>query len=201
MTRLSIPKFLTFTFAAAGPMLLSLCMPLRMSAQVKTGLDMLVDQQFQPLAGKHVGLATNQSGITRDGRRNIDVFAHAPNLKLTAIFSFEPGLNGTREDTHNDDSVNEATGIPVYSLYNENVRKPTPEMLKNVDVIVYDKQDNGARFYTSVTSMAYLLEAAAEHHKPYYVLDRPNGINGVDIGGTLLDAKYVTFVTYMPGWP
>ena len=86
MTRLSIEKFLTFTFAAAGPMLLSLGVPPRVSAQVKTGLDVLVDQQFQPLAGRRVGLATNQSGITRDGRRNIDVFAHAPNLKFTAIF-------------------------------------------------------------------------------------------------------------------
>ena len=200
MTRLSIPK-LALAFAAAAAMLLSLCLPLPASAQVKTGLDMLVDQQFQPLAGKHVGLATNQSGITRDGRRSIDVFAHAPNLKLTAIFSFEHGLNGTREDTHISDSVDEATGLPVYSLYNENVRKPTPEMLKNVDVLVYDKQDNGARFYTSVTSMAYLLEAAAEHHIPFYVLDRPNGIDGVDVAGPLLEAKYVSFVTYMPGFP
>ena len=201
MTRLTIEKFLTLMFAAAAPMLLSLCAPLRMSAQVKTGLDVLVDQQFQPLAGKRVGLATNQSGITRDGRRNVDVFAHAPNLKLTAIFSFEHGLNGTREDTHIGDSVDEATGVPIYSLYNQNVRKPTPEMLKNVDVLVYDKQDNGARFYTSVTSMAYLLEAAAEHHIPFYVLDRPNGIDGVDVAGPLLDAKYVSFVTYMPGFP
>lgn len=182
-------------------MLLSLCLSVCASAQVKTGLDVLVDEQFHPLAGKRVGLATNQSGITRDGRRNIDVFAHEPNLKLTAIFSFEHGLNGTREDTHIGNSVDEASGVPIYSLYNENVRKPTPEMLKDVDVLVYDKQDNGARFYTSVTSMAYLLEAAAEHHIPFYVLDRPNGINGVDVAGPLLEAKYVSFVTYMPGFP
>jgi uncharacterized protein YbbC (DUF1343 family) len=170
-------------------------------AQVKSGLDVLVEQNFQPLAGKRVGLATNPTGITIDGRRNIDVFAHAANIKLTAIFSFEHGLSGTREDTHIGNSVDEATGVPIYSLYNEDVRKPTPDMLKDVDVLVYDKQDNGARFYTSVTSMAYLMEAAAEHHIPYYVLDRPNGINGVDIGGPPLDAKYVSFVTYMPGFP
>ncbi|MBV8828096.1 MAG: DUF1343 domain-containing protein [Acidobacteriaceae bacterium] len=181
--------------------LLSLCLPACVSAQVKTGLDVLIDEQFQPLAGKRVGLATNQTGVAIDGRRNVDVFAHAPNVKLTAIFSFEHGLNGTREDTHIGNSIDEATGIPIYSLYNEDLRKPTPDMLKNVDVLVYDKQDNGARFYTSVTSMAYLLEAAAEHHMPFYVLDRPNGIGGIDVEGPLLDAKYVSFVTYMPGFP
>ena len=170
-------------------------------AQVKSGLDVLVAEHFAPLAGKRVGLATNQTGVASDGRRNIDLFAHAPNIKLTAIFSFEHGINGTREDSHIDSSVDEATGVPIYSLYNGDVRKPTPEMLKNVDVLVYDKQDNGARFYTSVTSMAYVMEAAAQNHLPYYVLDRPNGINGVNVGGTLLDAKYVSFVTYMPGWP
>jgi len=161
----------------------------------------LIEENFEPLAGKRVVLATNQTGITLDGRRDIDVFAHAPNIKLTAIFSFEHGLNGTHQDTHIGNSIDEATGTPIYSLYNEDVRKPTPDMLKDVDVLVYDKQDNGARFYTSVTSMAYLMEAAAEHHIPFYVLDRPNGINGVDVAGPLLDAKYVSFVTYMPGFP
>ena len=170
-------------------------------AQVKTGLDVLIEQRFQPLAGKRVGLATNQTGITRDGRRNIDVFAHAANIKLTAIFSFEHGLTATREDNRIESSVDEATGVPIFSLYNGDVRKPTPEMLRNVDALVYDKQDNGARFYTSVTSMAYLMEAAAENHIPYYVLDRPNGINGVDVAGPRLEAKYVSFVTYMPGFP
>jgi uncharacterized protein YbbC (DUF1343 family) len=183
------------------PLLLCVGLPACAKAQVKTGLDVLVEEHFQPLAGKHVGLATNQTGITLDGRRNIDVFAHAPNLKLAAIFSFEHGLTGTREDTHIGDSIDPATGTPIYSLYDEDVRKPRADMLKDVDVLVYDKQDNGARFYTSVTSMAYLMEAAAEHHIPFYVLDRPNGINGVEVAGPLLDAKYVSFVTYMPGFP
>src|SRR5215469_16502105 len=89
------------------------------SAQVKTGLDVLIEQNFAPLAGKCVGLATNPTGVTRDGRRNIDVFAHAHNLKLTAIFSFEHGINGDREDTHIDNSIDESTGVPIYSLYNE----------------------------------------------------------------------------------
>lgn len=169
--------------------------------QVKTGLDVLVEEKFQSLAGKRVGLATNQTGISRDGQRNIDLFAHAPGVKLAAIFEFEHGINGTREDTRVNSGVDDATGVPIYSLYNGDVRKPTAAMLKDVDVLVYDKQDNGARFYTSVTSMAYVMEAAAANHLPFYVLDRPNGINGVDVGGTLLDAKYVSFVTYMPGFP
>lgn len=169
--------------------------------QVKTGLDVLIAENFAPLAGKRIGLATNQTGISAVGGRNVDIFAHASNIRLTAIFSFEHGLEGTREDTHIDSTVDRATGVPIYSLYNGDVRKPSPEMLKNIDVLVYDKQDNGARFYTSVTSMAYLMEAAAQHHIPYYVLDRPNGINGIDVSGTLLDPKYVSFVTYMPGWP
>lgn len=180
---------------------LLLCLAAIARAQVKTGLDVLIEENFKPLEGKRVGLATNQTGITSDGRRNIDLFAHARNIRLTALFSFEHGLNGTREDNHIESSVDEATGVPIYSLYNGDVRKPTADMLKNVDVLVYDKQDNGARFYTSVTSMAYAMEAAAENHIPYYVLDRPNGINGVDVAGPLLDAKYVSFVTYMPGFP
>ena len=170
-------------------------------AQVKTGLDVLIQNNFQPLAGKRVGLATNESGITPDGRRNIDIFLHAKNIKLTTLFSMEHGIDGTREDTHIENSVYKDTGIPIYSLYNGDLRKPTPDMLKNIDVLVYDKQDNGTRFYTTVTSMAYLMEAAAAHHIPFYILDRPNGINGLDIAGPPLDAKYVSFVTYMPGFP
>ena len=187
--------------AANSILLVGMACALSAVAQVKTGLDVLIAQDFAPFAGKRVGLATNQTGISADGRRNIDLFARAANIKLTAIFSFEHGLEGTREDNHIDSTVDRATGVPIYSLYNGDVRKPSPEMLRDVDILVYDKQDNGARFYTSVTSMAYLMEAAAEHHIPYYVLDRPNGLNGVDVAGTLLDAKYVSFVTYMPGWP
>lgn len=187
--------------AVSTILLLSICGASVCEAQVKTGLDVLVEDNFTPLAGKRVGLATNQTGVSRDGRRNIDILAQAPNLKLTAIFSIEHGIDGSRDDSHIADSVDERTGVPIRSLYNGEVRKPTAEMLSNVDVLVYDKQDNGARFYTSVTSMAYLMEAAAERHIPFYILDRPNGINGVDIAGTLLDAKYVSFVTYMPGFP
>lgn len=174
--------------------------PPHATAQVKTGLDVLIEENFQPFAGKRIGLATNESGITRDGRRNIDVFLNQKNIRLTALFSAEHGIDGLRDDTHIENSTYKDTGMPIYSLYNGDIRRPTPEMLKNIDVLIWDKQDNGARFYTGVTSMAYLMEAAAAQHIPFYILDRPNGINGIDVAGPPLDQKYVSFVTYMPGF-
>jgi uncharacterized protein YbbC (DUF1343 family) len=170
-------------------------------ARVKTGLDVLIEQKFAPLQGKRVGIITNQTGMTEDGRRIIDVLARAPNIRLTAIFSPEHGLEGARQDRNIVDTVDNATGLPVYSLYNEGRYRPTPEMLKEVDVLVYDIQQHGARFLTRITTLGYTMEAAAAKHIPFYVLDRPNGINGVDIGGPRLDAKYVSFVGYLPGLP
>jgi uncharacterized protein YbbC (DUF1343 family) len=167
-----------------------------MSARVKTGLEVLIEQGFAPLKGKCVGVVTAQTGITEDRRRIIDVLARAPGVKLTAIFAPEHGLTGTRQDRNIEDGVDEATGVPVYSLYNEGRYRPTPEMLKDVDALVFDIQQNGARFLTRVTTLGYTMEAAAQKGIPYYVLDRPNGINGVDVAGPLLDDKYVSFVGY-----
>jgi uncharacterized protein YbbC (DUF1343 family) len=163
---------------------------------VKTGLEVLIEQGFAPLKGKRVGVVTAQTGITEDRRRIIDVLAQAPGVKLTAIFAPEHGLTGTRQDRNIGDSVDEATGVPVYSLYNEGRYRPTPEMLKDVDALVFDIQQNGARFLTRITTLGYTMEAAAQKGIPYYVLDRPNGINGVDVAGPLLDEKYVSFVGY-----
>jgi uncharacterized protein YbbC (DUF1343 family) len=179
--------------------LLLACLPA--VARVRTGLDVLIAQNFAPFQGKRVGVITNQTGRSEDGRRIIDVLAHAPNVRLTAIFSPEHGLEGTREDRNIGDSVDEATGVPVYSLYNQGRYRPTPEMLKNVDVLVYDIAQNGVRFLTRITILGYTMEAAAASHIPFYVLDRPNGINGVDFGGPRLDPKYVSFVGYLPGLP
>jgi len=163
---------------------------------VKTGLEVLIEQGFAPLKGKRVGVVTAQTGVTEDRRRIIDVLAQAPGVKLTAIFAPEHGLTGTRQDRNIGDSVDEATGVPVYSLYNEGRYRPTPEMLKDVDALVFDIQQNGARFLTRITTLGYTMEAAAQKGIPYYVLDRPNGINGVDVAGPLLDEKYVSFVGY-----
>jgi uncharacterized protein YbbC (DUF1343 family) len=166
-------------------------------ARVKTGLDVLIAENFAPIQGKRVGVITSQTGVSEDGRRIIDVLAHAPGVKLVAIFSPEHGLEGNREDRNIGNSSDEATGVPVYSLYNAGYYRPTPEMLKDVDVLIYDIQQHGARFLTRITTLGYCMEAAAQKGIPFYVLDRPNGIAGVDFAGPLLDEKYTSFVGYM----
>lgn len=167
------------------------------AARVKTGLDVLIAQDFAPLKGKRVGVITAGTGVTEDGRRIVDVLAKAPGVKLVAIFAPEHGLESNREDRNLEDSVDQATGIPIYSLYNAGHYRPTPEMLKDVDALIYDIQQNGARFLTRITTLGYAMEAAAQKGIPFYVLDRPNGINGVDFEGPLLDEKYTSFVGYM----
>ena len=179
--------------------ILSLAAPALRAARVKTGLEVLIEENFAPLQGKRIGVITAQTGVTEDRKRIVDVLAHAPGVKLTAIFAPEHGLEGTRDDRKIDDSVDRPTGVPVYSLYNEGRYRPTPEMLKDVDALVFDIQQNGARFLTRITTLGYALEAAAQKGIPFYVLDRPNGINGVDFGGPPLDEKYVSFVGYFPG--
>jgi uncharacterized protein YbbC (DUF1343 family) len=166
-------------------------------ARVKTGLDVLVEQDFAPLAGKRVGLITNHTGITYDRLRNIDVLFRTPKVKLTAIFSPEHGITGTRDDPNIASTTDEATGVPMYSLHERGQYRPTPEMLKDLDALVYDIQDIGARFYTYITTLGYMLEAATQAHIPFYVLDRPNPINGLAVEGPLLDSKYLSFVGYM----
>ncbi len=170
-------------------------------ARVKTGLELLIEQNFAPLKGKRVGVITAQTGVTEDRRRIIDVLAHAPGVTLAAIFAPEHGIEGNREDRDIEDSVDRATGVPIYSLYHEGRYRPTPEMLKDLDSLVFDIQQNGARFLTRITTLGYALEAAAQKGIAFYVLDRPNGINGAGVGGPLLDEKYVSFVGYMPGLP
>ncbi len=163
---------------------------------VKTGLDVLIEKNFAPLSGKRVGLLTAETAITRDRRRAIDVLAQAPNVRLVAIFAPEHGLSADRE-TQVEDSVDRVTGVPIYSLYQNGRHHPTPEMLKNVDIFVYDLPQFGARFLTRITLLGYCIEAAARKGIPFYVLDRPNFINGVDVAGPLLDEKHVSFVGYM----
>ncbi|MBZ5624887.1 MAG: DUF1343 domain-containing protein [Acidobacteriia bacterium] len=115
---------------------------------MKTGIEALIEQNFAPLKGKRVGVITAQTGVTEDGRRIIDVLAQAPEVKLTAIFAPEHGVDGTRDDRNVADSVDRTTGVPIFSLYNEGRYRPTAEMLKDVDALVFDIQQNGARFLT-----------------------------------------------------
>lgn len=164
--------------------------------QTLAGIDVLEQQDFAPLQGKTVGLITNQTGVDRAGRRTIDVLAHAPGVKLAAIFSPEHGIFG-KEDTIVPSSADTTTGLPIYSLYGQ-TRRPTDEMLRGLDALVYDIQDAGVRFYTFTTTMLYTMQAAAQHHIPFYVLDRPDPINGITIEGPMLDPGKLSFVAPFP---
>jgi len=164
-----------------------------------TGLDVLVARKFQPLQGKHVGLITNQTGVDRLGRRNVDLM-RAAGVPVVALFSPEHGLEGREDRPGLPDITDAASGIKVFSLYGKTLR-PTPEMLRGIDALVFDIQDVGARFYTYETTMAYAMESAAKAGIPYYVLDRPNPITGMHVEGPLLDAANQSFVGYFPGLP
>jgi uncharacterized protein YbbC (DUF1343 family) len=166
------------------------------NAEVLTGLDVLVLDRFAPLQGKRVGLITNHTGLTREGRRNVDVMIEA-GVNLTALFSPEHGLAGSADSdiAHSSDP---ATGIRVWSLYSAEDRRPTEEMLRDLDALVFDIQDIGTRFYTYTSTMAYAMEEAARRGLEFYVLDRPNPLNGVQVEGPLLDTELLSFVGYFP---
>jgi uncharacterized protein YbbC (DUF1343 family) len=166
------------------------------AAQTLTGIDVLEAQKFAPLNGKRVGLITNQTGIDRNRRSTIDLLAHAPGVKLVALFSPEHGLRGNFDERVSS-TTDEATGLPVYSLYGETER-PTDAMLAGFDALVFDIQDAGVRFYTYITTMGYAMEAAAAHHLALYVLDRPDPLGGERIEGPMLDRDRTNFVAYFP---
>ena len=176
-------------------------LPMTMAAgDIQTGLDVLIASDFSQLQGRRIGLITNQSGIDRGWTSTIDLLSRAPGVKLVALFSPEHGIRGI-EDRPVTSTVDEKTHLPVYSLYSEKQRRPTDEMLQGIDTLVYDIQDVGARFYTYITTLAYTMEAAAQHHLKYVVLDRPNPITGLRVEGPALDPKHASFVGYFPGMP
>ena len=164
--------------------------------KVKTGIDVLETEGFAPLRGLRVGLITNHSGRDASGQRTIDLLAHAPGVKLGAIFSPEHGLYGTADEGI-PSTTDPATHLPVYSLYGQGLR-PTDAMLSGLDALVYDIQDAGVRFYTFITTLGYCLEAAARAGLPFYVLDRPDPINGFNVEGPMLDSNLLSFVGYFP---
>ncbi len=164
--------------------------------KVLTGIDVLEAENFQSLAGRRVGLITNHSGRDAAGRRTIDLLYHAPGVKLSAIFSPEHGLFG-KADERVASTTEPETGLPVYSLYGDTER-PTDKVLEGLDALVFDIQDAGVRFYTYTTTLGYTLEAAAKKGIDYYVLDRPNPINGFLVEGPVLDPDLRSFVAYFP---
>ncbi len=163
------------------------------NAQVLTGLDVLAGQNFAPLRGKRIGLITNHTGLNREGKRNIDLML-AAGIQVRAIFSPEHGISGAEDNERIQDTRDAATGIPIYSLYQPGRRRITPEMLKDVDTLVFDIQDVGARFYTYSCTLTYALEEAAKSGREFYVLDRPNPITGVHMEGPILDKDLESFV-------
>ncbi|HEU5352752.1 MAG TPA: exo-beta-N-acetylmuramidase NamZ domain-containing protein [Terracidiphilus sp.] len=173
------------------------------NGRVLDGIDVLEDDHFLELHPDsahpvRIGLVMNQTSVDAEGRRTADVLAHASGLRLTAIFSPEHGVSGTLDATHIANSLDAATDVPVYSVYGatDTDRRPTAAEMDSLDAIVFDIQDIGVRYYTYETTLGYFLEAAARTHKPIYVLDRPNPINGVDVQGPIADAGRESFVSY-----
>jgi uncharacterized protein YbbC (DUF1343 family) len=162
--------------------------------RTQTGIDVLEEQNFAPLRGKHVGLITNQTGVDSQGRRTIDVLAHADNVKLVALFSPEHGIAG-QLDAKVGNATDAATGLQIFSLYGD-TRRPTDEMLQGLDALVFDIQGAGVRFYTFSTTMGYCMEAAAKHKIPFFVFDRPDPLGGEKIQGPMLDPSRISFVGY-----
>jgi uncharacterized protein YbbC (DUF1343 family)/CubicO group peptidase (beta-lactamase class C family) len=164
------------------------------STRVLTGIDVLERDKFRQLAGMRLGLVTNHTGRNREGRPTIDVLSKAPNVKLVALFAPEHGIRGVADDNISD-SKDEATGLPIYSLYGE-TRRPKPEQLKDLDALVFDIQDIGVRFWTYSSTLGYLLEECAKAKLPIFVLDRPNPIGGFDVDGPIADSDKLSFTSY-----
>ncbi|MEP6716341.1 MAG: exo-beta-N-acetylmuramidase NamZ domain-containing protein [Terriglobia bacterium] len=161
-----------------------------------TGLDVLVASQFRVLRGKRVGLIANHSSVDRWGRRSVDLMKSA-GITVGAIFSPEHGFAGVEDRMNLDDSSDPAAGIRIWSLYGQTLR-PTPAMLRGIDALVFDIQDVGVRFYTYESTMLYAMEEAARARIPFYVLDRPNPLNGVAVEGPMLDPANISFVGAFP---
>ncbi len=166
------------------------------AGRVQTGLDTLEAEKYAALRGKRVGLISNHTGQDFQGRSTVELLAHAPGVQLVALFSPEHGIAG-HADEKISSSKDASTGLPIYSLYGEHLR-PTDEMLAGIDALVFDVQDAGVRFYTYTTTMGYCMEEAAKRGIKFYVLDRPNPLNGEIVEGPMLDTEKTSFVAYFP---
>jgi uncharacterized protein YbbC (DUF1343 family)/CubicO group peptidase (beta-lactamase class C family) len=170
--------------------------PPRAITPVLTGIDVLQRDGFRRIRGKRIGLVTNHTGVDRNGSSTIDLLYQADGVKLVALFSPEHGIRG-QADRPVPDGKDDKTGLPIYSLYGRR-KRPTAEQLAGIDTLVYDIQDIGCRFYTYLTTLGYVLEAAAEHKLKVLVLDRPNPIGGVAMEGPVLERKLESFTGYHP---
>lgn len=193
-----IPKFKA-QVEAAGPFSrlefggLQPAPPVRLNP-VLNGIDILERDKFKQLEGLKLGLVTNHTGRNLAGKQTIDILKEAPNVKLTAMFAPEHGIRGELDTEKIDDSKDEKTGLPIFSLYKDGMRRPKPEQTATIDAFVYDIQDIGARFYTYTATLKNVMEEAAKAGKPVFVLDRPNPINGTMVEGSLADEDKLSFI-------
>jgi uncharacterized protein YbbC (DUF1343 family) len=160
---------------------------------VRTGLAVLLDERQDLVRGHKVGIISNPNGVTADLESIVDALPRT-GAKLVTLFGPEHGIHGDAQaGEHVHTTTDAATGLPIHSLFGA-TQKPTPEMLQGIDVLVYDMQDAGARFYTYLFTMAHCMEAAAAAHIPMIVLDRPNPLGGLDIEGPVVEPDVSSFV-------
>ncbi|MGE6612656.1 exo-beta-N-acetylmuramidase NamZ family protein [Peribacillus sp. NPDC076916] len=166
--------------------------------KVSPGIEVLLKEEKDVLSGKKVGLITNPTGIDSKLTSIVDLLNDDPDINLTALFGPEHGVRGDAQAGASVEYyMDEKTGLPVYSLYGK-TKKPTPEMLKDVEVLVFDIQDVGTRYYTYIYTMAYAMEAAKENDIPFIVLDRPNPQGGESVDGPVLEPEFSSFVGLYP---
>lgn len=166
--------------------------------KVVTGADVLLTNQLGLVANKNIGIVTNHTGVLSNGVHIADTLHKLESVNVVALFGPEHGIRGKASAGEKiEDGTDKKTGLPVYSLYGKN-RKPTPEMVEGIDLIVFDIQDVGARFYTYISTLYNVIEACAEYDIPLLVLDRPNPINGVDVEGPLRTEELKSFVAIAP---
>lgn len=165
------------------------------SLDVQAGIDVLRQQQFQTLKGLRIGLITNHTGLSRDGKSTVQLLQEAPGVHLKTLFSPEHGFAGKLDVAKIGDSTDQKTGLKIFSLYGK-TRTPTPESLQDLDALVFDIQDIGTRFYTYISTMGNAMRAAKQQGIKFIVLDRPNPINGVNFAGPVLDEGAQSFVGY-----
>ncbi len=191
---MSTLKSITTRMAVAIAIMMTVSTTMR-GQIVETGLETLMKSNYAILKGKRVGLVTNPTGVDRYLRSTVDLLFRAPDVKLVALYGPEHGVRGEfTAGEYVDSEQDPSTGLPVYSLYGK-TRKPTKEMLQNIDILVYDIQDIGSRSYTFISSLGLLMEAAAENNIPVVVLDRPNPLGGIRMEGALTRPGFFSFVS------
>lgn len=166
--------------------------------RIKTGIEVLKEQGFKQLEGKRVGLITNPTGVDNNMKSTIDILHEAKNIRLVSLFAPEHGVRGDAHAGDNvENTIDERTGLTVYSLHGK-TKSPTADMLKDIDILVYDIQDIGCRSFTYISTMGLAMEAAAANNVEFMVLDRPNPLGGIKVEGGLVEDKFTSFVSQYP---